>query len=120
MRDTSPNIKSMNWEKLSPEHLEEMINFAGTPITRVIYALNLLSDIVDKDMIGEERDKHIRDTKIIIKNYIKKHSFRDKLYHEINNKTPAIYTQQIANDLNKKIKNLETIRDKLYHEKKLR
>jgi len=101
MNKTIPNTKIMNWEEISPEHLEEMINFAGTPITRIIYALYLLSDIVDKDMVGEERNKHIRDIKIIVKNYL------------ISNEPPII------NDLNNKIKNLELVRDKLHHEKKI-
>jgi hypothetical protein len=101
MNKIIPNTKIMNWEEISPEHLEEMINFAGTPITRIIYALYLLSDIVDKDMVGEERNKHIRDIKIIVKNYL------------ISNEPPII------NDLNNKIKNLELVRDKLHHEKKI-
>ena len=106
-----------NWEGINPKHLEEMNSFAVTPITRIIYAMSLLSDVMDKDMIGEERNEHIKDVKIIIKNYL------------INNKSqlretqptvyPPVYSHKILNDLNKEIKNLETVRDKLHHEKKL-
>jgi len=102
-----------NWGGINPKHLEEMNSFAVTPITRIIYAMSLLSDVMDKDMIGEERNEHIKDVKIIIKNYL------------INNEPqlcetqPTVSPHKILDDLNKEIKNLEIIRDKLYHEKKL-
>ena len=113
MNNTIPNTKTVNWNAISLEHLEEMNNFAVTPLTKIVYALSLLSDIVDKNMIGKERDDNINDVKIIIKNYL------------INNKSqlretqPTVYPHKILNDLNKEIKNLEKVRDKLHHEKKL-
>ena len=114
MDNTIPNTKTANWNEISPEHLEEMNNFAVTPITRIIYAMSLLSDVMDKDMIGEERNKHINDVKIIIKNYLI--SNEPQLCETQPTVYPPVYPHKILNDLNKEIKDLETVRDKLHHE----
>ena len=101
-----------NWEGINPKHLEEMNSFAVTPITRIIYAMSLLSDVMDKDMIGEERNEHINDVKIIIKNYLlcSETPVRDYKFNCSQEK------QVIIKELEKKIRNLESFRDKLTHE----
>ena len=103
-----------NWEGINPKHLEEMNSFAVTPITRIIYAISLLSDVMDKDMIGEERNEHIKDVKIIIKNYLINNE--PQLRETQPTASSPAYSHKILNDLNKEIKDLETVRDKLHHE----
>ena len=117
MNNTIPNTKTVNWNAISLEHLEEMNNFAVTPLTKIVYALSLLSDIVDKNMIGKERDDNINDVKIIIKNYLINNELQ--LHETQPTVYPPVYPHKILNDLNKEIKNLEKVRDKLHHEKKL-
>lgn len=51
---------------IEPEHLEELNAFPRNPVQKIIYAMGMLSDVVDTDMIGEERDIHILDAKEII------------------------------------------------------
>jgi hypothetical protein len=51
---------------MQPEHEAELNAFPRTPRMKLIYALGMLSDVVDGDMTGEERDIHINDAKEII------------------------------------------------------
>ncbi len=54
---------------------KEIEDFAKTPETTIIYALSLLSDIIDFNLVGKERDTNILDAKEIILDYIKNKLF---------------------------------------------
>lgn len=51
---------------MQPEHRAELDSLHRSPREKVVYALGMLSDIVDGNMVGEQRDIHINDAKEII------------------------------------------------------
>ncbi len=48
---------------MQPEHKAELDSMPRTPRMKLIYALGMLSDVVDGDMTGDDRDIHIYDAK---------------------------------------------------------
>ena len=51
---------------MQSEHKAELESMPRTPAMKIIYAMGMLSDVVDGDMTGEDRDIHVSDAKEII------------------------------------------------------
>lgn len=51
---------------MQTEHKRELDCMPRTPKMKLIYAMGILSDVVDGDMTGDDRDTHINDAKEII------------------------------------------------------
>ena len=49
-----------------PEHQVELDAIRRTPVQKIIYALGMLADVVDGNMVGDERDIHVQDAREVI------------------------------------------------------